>query len=582
MGFWSELFPGWLGGITDAYLSGYKYLDQADSAASIDQATKQKIDALTLEYLKKLNPEIPGDLAGNTLSTALPIGLGKQTGRINTSRDKDWYAVPVLKGYDYSITVVPNDSEGLTITPFHVVSNIDQWLHSKVLDSSGKLLDDWQPSKYGIPYIFRYKGQSDGAIFISVSPYYPDFYGNFEINIEAKQVNPSTTKTPTYSLSPSTTSINEGSNLTATINTTNVTSGTSLYWSAVGSGITTSDFSFGALSGSASIGSDGKATFSHVLANDLTTEGSETLNILLYSDSNRSNQVATTSIAINDTSIAPATPTVAVSGNNTGVINTGTINNSGTINSGTINTNSGNTTNTTTNTSNVTVGPTIINNITNTTTNTTSVLSNTSYPSYNVNNTWANNLVTGAITGSAPTLAKNSFDYKFYNLGGGRYGVQEKGSSKIDEITGASSLKFADQTLTPANDVAATFNQVKGKDDVSGVVFRLYNAAFSRLPDAKGLENWINGNAAGTVTYASSAQSFSESQEFKNRYGSNVTDTQFITTLYNNVLGRAPDAGGLSHYQSLLAGGRSRGALLLDFSESPENRVLFTQVTGLA
>jgi hypothetical protein len=143
-------------------------------------------------------------------------------------------------------------------------------------------------------------------------------------------------------------------------------------------------------------------------------------------------------------------------------------------------------------------------------------------------------------------------------------------------------LTFADQALTLANDVAATFNQVKGIDDVSGVVFRLYNAAFSRLPDANGLQNWINGNAAGTVTYASSAQSFSESQEFKNRYGSNVTDTQFITTLYNNVLGRAPDAAGLSHYQSLLAGGKSRGALLLDFSESPENRVLFTQVTGLA
>jgi hypothetical protein len=387
---------------------------------------------------------------------------------------------------------------------------------------------------------------------------------------------------PSYLLTPSATTINEGSLVSTTITTTKVASGTTLYWSAVGSGITTSDFSFGALSGSASIGSDGKATFSHVLANDLSTEGTETLNILLYSDSNRTNQVATTSIAINDTSIAPATPTVAVGGNNTGVINTGTINNSGTINSGTINTNSGNTTNTTTNTSNVTVGPTIINNITNTTTNTTSVLSNTSYPTYNVNNTWANNLVTGAITGSAPTLAKNSFDYKFYNLGGGRYGVQEKGSSKIDEITGASSLKFADQTLTPANDVAATFNQVKGKDDVSGVVFRLYNAAFSRLPDANGLQNWINGNASGGMTYASSAQSFSESQEFKNRYGSNVTDTQFITTLYNNVLGRSPDAGGLSHYQSLLAGGRSRGALLLDFSESPENRVLFTQVTGLA
>jgi hypothetical protein len=201
---------------------------------------------------------------------------------------------------------------------------------------------------------------------------------------------------------------------------------------------------------------------------------------------------------------------------------------------------------------------------------------------YSSSNSYAISRLTGTLTGTTTQLTKNSFDYKFYNLGGGRYGVQEKGSSKIDEITGASSLKFADQTLTPANDVAATFNQVKGIDDVSGVVFRLYNAAFSRLPDANGLQNWINGNAAGTVTYASSAQSFSESQEFKNRYGSNVTDTQFITTLYNNVLGRAPDAAGLSHYQSLLAGGRSRGALLLDFSESPENRVLFTQVTGLA
>jgi hypothetical protein len=209
-------------------------------------------------------------------------------------------------------------------------------------------------------------------------------------------------------------------------------------------------------------------------------------------------------------------------------------------------------------------------------------LSNSNFPTYNVTNTYAINLLRDYLSSSITTLSGNSFHYRFFSLGAGRYGIQLRGATAIDEITGATTLQFNDQTLSLANDVAATFNQVKGKDDVSGVVFRLYNAAFSRLPDANGLQNWINGNAAGTVTYASSAQSFSESQEFKNRYGSNVTDTQFITTLYNNVLGRAPDAGGLSHYQSLLAGGRSRGALLLDFSESPENRVLFTQVTGLA
>ena len=146
----------------------------------------------------------------------------------------------------------------------------------------------------------------------------------------------------------------------------------------------------------------------------------------------------------------------------------------------------------------------------------------------------------------------------------------------------SSLLQFQDQVLSLANDVAATFNQVKGIDDVSGVVFRLYNAAFARLPDAKGLENWIDGNSSGGMTYATSAQEFSSSQEFKNRYGANTTDTQYITTLYNNVLERSPDKAGLANYQNLLANGKTRGALLLDFSESPENRVLFTEVTGLS
>ena len=202
-------------------------------------------------------------------------------------------------------------------------------------------------------------------------------------------------------------------------------------------------------------------------------------------------------------------------------------------------------------------------------------------PTSDTINIYARDLVDDVLTGSSQ-FSHKSFDAKFYNLGEGRYGVQQKGESTIDEITGVTSLQFQDQVLSLANDVAATFNQVKGIDDVSGVVFRLYNAAFARLPDSKGLENWINGNSSGGMTYATSAQEFSSSQEFKNRYGANTTDTQYITTLYNNVLERSPDAAGLANYQGLLAKGKSRGALLLDFSESPENRVLFTEVTGLS
>ena len=200
---------------------------------------------------------------------------------------------------------------------------------------------------------------------------------------------------------------------------------------------------------------------------------------------------------------------------------------------------------------------------------------------YGIINTYARELIDDVLTGSLQ-INQNSFDAKFYNLGKGRYGMQLKGEHTIDEITNVTSLRFQDKVMFPADDIKAVFNQVKGIDDVSGVVFRLYNAAFSRLPDAKGLENWINGNSSGGMTYATSAQEFSSSQEFKNRYGATSTDTQYITTLYNNVLGRTPDASGLVHYQNLLANGKSRGALLLDFSESPENRVLFTQVTGLS
>ena len=205
----------------------------------------------------------------------------------------------------------------------------------------------------------------------------------------------------------------------------------------------------------------------------------------------------------------------------------------------------------------------------------------TSAPTHGIINTYARDLVDDVLTGS-PKLSQNSFDAKFYNLGEGRYGVQLKDNNTIDEITDVTSLRFQDKVIFPADDVAAVFNQVKGIEDVSGVVFRLYNAAFARLPDTKGLENWIAGNSTGGMTYATSAQEFSFSQEFKNRYGVITTDTQYITTLYNNVLERSPDAAGLANYQGLLANGKERGAVLLDFSESPENRSLFTEVTGLS
>ena len=114
-----------------------------------------------------------------------------------------------------------------------------------------------------------------------------------------------TPPTPTYSIATNSASYNEGQTIAASINTTNVATGTTLYWAVSGTGIDSADFSNAALTGSGTI-SNGTLAFNLAIANDLKTEGTETLQIKLYSDSARTVQVANTaSISILDTSTTP-------------------------------------------------------------------------------------------------------------------------------------------------------------------------------------------------------------------------------------------------------------------------------------
>ena len=123
---------------------------------------------------------------------------------------------------------------------------------------------------------------------------------------------------PTYSLSTSTISIDEESesSVRTTISTTGLDSGTRLYYTVSGSGITSSDFSIGDVKGMRRIKSDGTASFRHAAAADKTTEGNESFNIKLYTDKARTNDslVATSDlISIRDTSKSPAKPSYSLS-----------------------------------------------------------------------------------------------------------------------------------------------------------------------------------------------------------------------------------------------------------------------------
>ena len=113
--------------------------------------------------------------------------------------------------------------------------------------------------------------------------------------------------TPTYSLSVSPTTVNEGSSVTFTVTTTNVANGTTIYWKAIGvpsaGSAGASDYS--PTTGSVSI-SNNSATFTVSITADNTTEGTETFRGQIFTDSSYSTQVGSdTYVTISDTSTTP-------------------------------------------------------------------------------------------------------------------------------------------------------------------------------------------------------------------------------------------------------------------------------------
>jgi hypothetical protein len=137
-------------------------------------------------------------------------------------------------------------------------------------------------------------------------------------------------------------------------------------------------------------------------------------------------------------------------------------------------------------------------------------------------------------------------------------GVSVKGNGITESLSHVDRIAFSDGWL--AFDLNGD----------AGVAYRLYQAAFNRKPDVAGLGYQTNALDHG-LTIAQVAANFIASPEFQSTYG-NVGDSQFVTLLYQNVLHRAPDEGGLAFHIGHLQGGLSRADVLAQFSESPENQ----------
>lgn len=136
------------------------------------------------------------------------------------------------------------------------------------------------------------------------------------------------------------------------------------------------------------------------------------------------------------------------------------------------------------------------------------------------------------------------------------------------------SAQLANGTLTPTAYIDLLAHGVF--DDTYAPAARLYSAYFLRRPDRAGLDYWV-GRLRGGVGLAYVSQFFSASAEFRSLYGT-LTNRQFVELIYENILGRAGEASGVTFWTGELdSGRRSRGWVMIGFSESSEYKTA-TQV----
>ena len=107
--------------------------------------------------------------------------------------------------------------------------------------------------------------------------------------------------TPTYSITESSTSVNEGSSVSFTVNTNHVGAGTTLFFNAIGGQVSAADFSDGSLSGSFQVvgianTTVGVTTFVRSIATDFLNSENETFSIEIRTGSLAGPIVATSNV----------------------------------------------------------------------------------------------------------------------------------------------------------------------------------------------------------------------------------------------------------------------------------------------
>nr|MCR5719560.1 DUF4214 domain-containing protein [Lachnospiraceae bacterium] len=118
-----------------------------------------------------------------------------------------------------------------------------------------------------------------------------------------------------------------------------------------------------------------------------------------------------------------------------------------------------------------------------------------------------------------------------------------------------------------ANDTFTIVEKKVDKTKVQEFVKRLYSLCMFREADQKGLEYWTTQFADDEMNAAQVAHFFVFTDEFVKK---GYSDEEFIRILYQVMMGREADAGGVDYWLGEMNDGGSREYILNSFIASPE------------
>jgi subtilisin-like proprotein convertase family protein len=109
-----------------------------------------------------------------------------------------------------------------------------------------------------------------------------------------------------------------------------------------------------------------------------------------------------------------------------------------------------------------------------------------------------------------------------------------------------------------------------GASSNAAFVERLYEAGLGQEADLSGFQSWVEALSSGALTQTQVTADFLSGAAWQAHYGTQ-TDTQFVTSMFQNFVGRAPSSSELTQFTQALAAGQTRAVALQTIASSSQS-----------